>query len=386
MDVIETEGVPIKSWAPEIEEGALEQAEHLSELPFVYKWVVVMPDVHRGYGMPIGGVIATEAVVIPHAVGLDIGCGVRTWATGVGREAFAAERSNVLHDIQRSVPMGFRWHKGPQESPTGLFERAPSSAALAAEVDKARRQLGTLGGGNHFIEVQTDPEDRIWVTIHCGSRNVGKQMAEHYDRVAREMAPRIGSSVPQEWGLAYLPLERPEGREYLAVMGFCLDFARENRERIMGRVREVFARRFPDVSSDPDIDVHHNYAAVEEHFGREVVVHRKGAVRAVGTVVIPGSMGSATYVCRGLASPESFESCSHGAGRAMSRRAAVRQIPADRVMRQMRALDIELVKLKKRDVAEESVEAYKDIDAVMSAQSDLVEPVVRLTPVGVLKA
>ncbi|HET6498729.1 MAG TPA: RtcB family protein [Coriobacteriia bacterium] len=385
MDELATAGLPIKVWGSGIDDDALAQARNLARLPFAFRHVAVMPDAHVGYGMPIGGVLATFGQVIPHAVGLDIGCGVRGWNTNLPLAEFSRVRDIVLNDIQRSVPTGFEWHRTAQDDRTTLFDDVPDVAVLRAEVHKAVRQVGTLGGGNHFIEAQVDPNGTVWMMVHSGSRNLGKQMAEHYDRLAREENRASHSPVPAEWGLAHLAAGSGLGAEYLEVMGFCLRFARENRRLMADAARAAIERRLPGVSPGDDIDVHHNYAAVEEHFGERVVVHRKGAVRARGMVLVPGSMGTASYVCRGLANPESFESCSHGAGRAMGRKAAMRAFPRERVIRELQEAGIRVFKANKRDLSEEAPAAYKDIEDVMRHQSDLVEPLVRLRPIGVIK-
>ncbi len=181
-----------------------------------------MPDAHVGFGMPIGGVLAAEGQVIPHAVGLDIGCGMRAWRTNVLAAELMPLRDRILNDIQRSVPQGFEWHRTSQADRTDVFDDYPESSALAAEISKAERQIGTLGGGNHFIELQVDSAGVVWAMIHSGSRNVGKQMADHYDHLAREDNRQRGSSVPPEWGLAHLPVESEAGSEYLEVMNWCL--------------------------------------------------------------------------------------------------------------------------------------------------------------------
>lgn len=385
MYEINTEGVPVKVWGADIDEGALAQAGNLAMLPFAFRHVALMPDAHVGYGMPIGGVLAALGQVIPHAVGLDIGCGVRAWCTNIPHSEFAPGRDTVLNDVQRSIPTGFEWHKASQADRTDLFDEVPDVDALRAEVDKAMRQVGTLGGGNHFIEAQVDPDGVVWMMVHSGSRNLGKQMAEHYDRLAKDENCRSGSPVPPEWGLAHLATDSGLGEEYLEVMGFCLRFAKENRRLMAETVRGAIERRFPGVEMADETDIHHNYAAAEEHFGERVVVHRKGAVRAEGTVLVPGSMGTASYVCRGLANPESFLSCSHGAGRVMGRKAAMRAFPREQVIAELREAGVRIFKAKKHDLAEEAPAAYKDIEDVMRYQSDLVEPVVRLTPIGVLK-
>lgn len=385
MYELATAGLPVRVWGSDIDESALDQARNLARLPFAFGHVAVMPDAHVGYGMPIGGVLATLGQVIPHAVGLDIGCGVRGWNTNLPLAEFSKVRDIVLNDVQRSVPTGFEWHRSAQTDRTELFDDVPDVDALRAEMHKAVRQVGTLGGGNHFIEAQVDQDGIVWMMVHSGSRNLGKQMADHYDRLAREENRASDSPVPAEWGLAHLATDSELGAEYLEVMGFCLRFARENRRLMAESVRAAIERRLPGASHGADIDVHHNYAALEEHFGERVVVHRKGAVRAEGTVLIPGSMGTASYVCRGLANPESFESCSHGAGRVMGRKAAVRAFPREQVIRELDEAGVRLFKANKRDLSEEAPAAYKDIEDVMRHQSDLVEPFIRLRPIGVIK-
>lgn len=385
MHRIETDGVPILSWAAFIDEGTLEQAQHLAQLPFAHHHVALMADAHVGYGMPIGGVFAAVGEVLPHAVGLDIGCGVRAWSTNVPVKDALAVRDLVFSDVMRSIPAGREWHGRPQDDETGLFERVPNVPLVRAELDRARKQVGSLGGGNHFIELQQDEKGIAWVMVHSGSRNVGKQMAEHYDHVARADNVRRKSPVPPEWGLAHLALDSEEGAEYIDVMNWCLDFAKENRRRMSARIRAALERRLPQLDPGEELDIHHNYAVVETHFGAEVVVHRKGAIHAVGTVFVPGSMGTASYVGRGLANADSFESCSHGAGRAMGRREAKKALSVEHVALQLKEAGVRLYKQKKSDIAEEAPEAYKDIAEVMHLQKDLVEPLVRLTPVAVYK-
>jgi tRNA-splicing ligase RtcB len=382
---IDDEAVPILVWGEEPDEAALAQARNLANLPFAHHHVALMADAHVGYGMPIGGVLAARGEVIPHAVGLDIGCGVCAWRTGIPEASFSAARGEVLADVARSIPTGFSWHDGSQEDRTDLFDEVPDSKPLRRELHKAVRQVGTLGGGNHFIEFQRDDEDVVWAMLHSGSRNLGKQMAEHFDEVAKEES-RGRSDVPGQWGLAHLAVSSAAGAEYLAVMDFCLRFARESRRLMAESVRAALERRFPGAPAEAATDVHHNYAAVEKHFGSEVVVHRKGAVRASGRVVIPGSMGTASYVGEGLEDADSFVSCSHGAGRTMSRRRARKAFPVRDVYAEMREKDVVLRAGRKGDVAEEASGAYKDIDRVMDAQADLVRPTHRLEPLAVVKA
>lgn len=385
MQTIATQGVPLYVWGELIDEGTLAQSRNLAMLPFAVDHVALMPDAHVGYGMPIGGVLATDGQVIPHAVGLDIGCGVRAWSTGISLGTFRARRDAVLAAVQRAVPQGFEWHDDSQAEKTRLFERVPDVRALRAQLPRAEQQIGTLGGGNHFIELQADPSHVVWAMIHSGSRNVGKQMAEHYDALARAENSRTRSQVPAEWGLAHLPVDSGAGEEYLAVMNWCLEFAAENRRLMAEAVKGAVAREFPETAPGEELDVHHNYAAIERHMGRDVVVHRKGAVRAVGRVLVPGSMGTASYVAEGLANPASFASCSHGAGRALGRKAATRALSVREVEQELEAAGVRLLAASRRRIAEEAPAAYKDIEDVMRWQRDLVKPLIRLTPIGVVK-
>lgn len=385
MRTISGERLPIYSWARHLDEGTLEQARNLANLPFAFDHIALMPDAHVGYGMPIGGVLATVGQVIPHAVGLDIGCGMRAWRTGVPLAQMRDARDAILSELLRDVPTGFEWHAGSQAGLTDVFDRMPDVAVLRAERDKAARQIGSLGGGNHFIELQADEDGIVWVMVHSGSRNVGKQMGEHYARLARDENRRTSSPVPPQWGLAHLAIDSPAGEEYWAVMTWCMEFASENRRLMAERIKRTIARHLPEAHCEDEVAVHHNYAAIEEHAGERVVVHRKGAVRAVERVVVPGSMGTASYVGEGTANPASFASCSHGAGRAMGRKQALRSITREQVMADLAAGDVSLFKKKKSDVAEEAAQAYKDIEDVMALQADLVTPLVRLHPIGVVK-
>ncbi|MBE3589114.1 MAG: RtcB family protein [Thermoanaerobacteraceae bacterium] len=383
MREINTEKLPIKVWARLVEEEALEQARHLANHPHARFHIALMPDVHQGYGMPIGGVLATEGVIIPNAVGVDVGCGVRAVKTNQTVEDVRPKLRDILNQVQRSIPTGFNHHKKPRHSP--LFDRAPDVPVIREELENARYQLGTLGGGNHFIEIQRDDRDFIWIMLHSGSRNFGKKVADYYNRLAVNLNEKLGSPVPREWQLAFLPLDSREGQNYLAAMEYCLEFARENRRHMMNVILDICRSILPGFACGEQLDVHHNYAAMEKHFGRQVMVHRKGAVRAVGEVIVPGSMGSPSYICRGLAHPESFASCSHGAGRVMGRNEARRRIAVESVIKDMQSLGIELFKARKGDIAEECRQAYKNIDQVMEDQKNLVEMKIRLQPLGVVK-
>lgn len=374
--------VPIISWADDLDEDTTRQAINLANLPFAFSHICLMADAHVGYGMPIGGVLATEDYIIPNAVGVDIGCGVRAWCTRVEKERFLAARSDIMGGIYRLIPTGFNWHKKQQADK--IFERPPKSPIIRKQLERARYQLGTLGGGNHFIEAGFDDQGLVWLMVHSGSRNLGHQVATHYNKVAQKWSKKHLPSIPPGHQLACLNVNTAEGKEYIAAMRYCLDFARANREHMMQRILRVWNQYFSEAPM-PYVDVHHNYAAYEKHFNTCLWVHRKGAVRASGRVVVPGSMGTKSYIGLGLENPESFHSCSHGAGRVLGRRQAKRNISIQRVQRQLQAQNIELYKTKMRDVAEESPEAYKDIDVVMENQKDLVKIEVSLTPLGVIK-
>lgn len=392
MQVVASEKIPIKIWTDHIEEGALQQAKNLANLPFAFKWIAIMPDVHQGYGMPIGGVLATHGMVIPNAVGVDISCGVTAYKTGLHINEVKPFLRQILNQIQRDIPTGFKHQKIKQESK--IFKEAPLDLEIIAqEFEAAHYQLGTLGGGNHFLEIQRDTDDTVWIMLHSGSRNLGKKVADYYNRLAIKLNEEWEAPVPKEHQLAFLPLDTSWGQDYMQAMKFCMLFAKENRKLMLDRALRAFKKFVPgyrgleDGRSEEPIDVHHNYAAMENHYGQNVLVHRKGAVRArAGEIaIIPGSMGTPSYICRGRGNSLSFMSCSHGAGRAMSRTAARKKISVETVILEMRKKGIELFKARKSDVAEECHQAYKDIDTVMANQEDLVEIVTKLEPVGVLK-
>lgn len=379
MRTIVTEPIPIKLWLDQIEDGALDQARNLANLPFAFKWIAIMPDSHVGYGMPIGGVLATREVILPNAVGVDIGCGmraVRLSLTGVETETIKA----VMGQVRALIPVGFAHQSDVQE--WSGFDRAPDVPIVQQELHSARRQLGTLGGGNHFIEIQRGDDGHIWLMIHSGSRNFGLKTAEYYHRQAMDLCQRRQSHLPNR-DLSYLPMDTPEGREYFTAMNFCLDFARANRALMMRRLVEVF-RSGTGAAVEEEIDIHHNYAAFERHFGQEVLVHRKGATRATAglTGIIPGSMGTHSYIVEGLGNQESFESCSHGAGRRMGRKEATRTLRLEEEQRKMAGIVHGLRSAKDLD---EAPGAYKDIDTVMQNQQDLVKVRVRLSPLAVIK-
>ena len=386
---ITTEKRPIKLWLPELDPDTLQQAKNLANLPGIHSHIAIMPDAHVGYGMPIGGIAATEDIVIPNAVGVDIGCGmcaVKTSLDHIDRERL----KSILALIRQEVPLGFKHHKKAQ-SPARM-PKPPGGRTLrdlpmvSREYESARYQVGTLGGGNHFIEIQQDQEGNIWLMIHSGSRNIGYKVAGHYNRLAEERNRRRGMESPSQWQLAWLDMASEMGQLYLAEMQYCVDFALANRALMMERAIDAVQQCCAPVSFGEMINVAHNYAALEIHQGRKVLVHRKGATRAgrgeLG--IIPGSQGTASYIVKGLGNEESFSSCSHGAGRRLGRKQAQRQLDLHHEIAILEEQDILHGIRTKRDL-EEASGAYKDIEEVISRQQDLVTPVTTLRPLAVIK-
>ena len=402
MKIISSENIPIKMWLNDIESGALEQAKNLANLPFAFKHIAIMPDSHQGYGMPIGGVLATKNIIIPNAVGVDIGCGmcaVKTSLTempiellkkifGGSKEYHGGIRSYIpvgnkggSHKFKQSeelmpIPQDWKWELYP---------------IIRQEYDSARKQLGTLGGGNHFIEIQKGSDGYIWIMVHSGSRNLGYKVAKHYNIMAKKINEKWFSSVPKKSDLAFFPLNSEEGQDYLKEMNYCLEFAKANRYHMMNKIKEVIVETaekegLDKVIFDEIINIHHNYATIENHFGSNVVIHRKGATSArKGQLgIIPGSQGTKSYIVKGLGNPESFNSCSHGAGRTMSRTKAKNTLNLEEEIKKMNDKGI-LHSIRGKNQLDEASSAYKNIDVVMENQKDLVEIVVELTPLGVIK-
>ena len=394
--VISSEKIPVKLWLDDIEKGALAQAKNLANLPFAFKHIAIMPDAHQGYGMPIGGVMATKGVVVPNAVGVDIGCGmcaVKTSLTEIDTDTL----KKIMGEIRKVVPVGFKKHRKPQDETAmpreGSFEgkrAAEGKQVVWFEYDNALKSLGTLGGGNHFIEIQKGSDGHIWVMIHSGSRNLGFKVAKHYNDLANELNQKWHSTVPKEWGLAFLPLDSEEGQNYLREMQYCVDFALANRKLMMHEVEDIIAWETHDMCDgvtpdfEPMINIAHNYAAMENHFGENVMIHRKGATLArEGTIgIIPGSQGTKSYIVTGKGNKESFESCSHGAGRKMGRNVARKTLNLEEEQKKLEGIVHSIRSVKDLD---EASGAYKDISVVMKNQKDLVDVLVELTPLGVIK-
>ena len=403
--------LPVKSWCADCEEGAVKQAANLARHPALYHHVALMPDAHLGYGMPIGGVVAAENAVIPAAVGVDIGCGMIAAETDIPAERFAemSLRRAFQERLKERIPVGEGVsHKTAQD--WDGFEEYTANNGMRSDLWPTkldRMNLGTLGGGNHFIELQKttllrDPgsaaeggrhESKVWLMIHSGSRNLGKRIEEHYHRIASRLCTRFRVPLADP-DLAFLPIEEKDGHDYFTDMLFALRYAKENRRRMMEAMKETLLEFAPEANFPRTVDIHHNYAACEEHFGKKVFVHRKGATSAkldeIG--VIPGSMGTASYIVRGLGNPESFMSCSHGAGRRMSRAAASTTLTVEECDKAMDGIVCErwhkyrgFGKAKGRLDLSEAPQAYKDIEDVIASERDLVEPLVRLVPLASLK-
>lgn len=386
IKVISTEKLPIKLWLERLEDGAMEQARHLANLPFTFKHVAIMPDSHQGYGMPIGGVLATRDVIIPNAVGVDIGCGMCALQTNL-KEIDRPLLKNIVGRIHQLIPVGFDWHK--QQQPDVLMpdrKKYGELPIIQTHYKKARQQLGTLGGGNHFIEIQQGGDGNIWVMVHSGSRNLGKQVADHYNKLAIQLNQKRKSDIPKAWQLAFLPLDCNEACLYQDEMNYCVEFALANRKRMIEAIQSVIEDFFPGVDFQPIINIAHNFASYEKHFNQNVMVHRKGATQAgdgqMG--IIPGSQGANSYIIRGKGNPESFQSCSHGAGRKLGRKQAIRELNLQKEQHLLEQQGI-IHALKGKNSLDEAPGAYKDIAEVMENQQDLVDIVVELKPLAVIK-
>ena len=379
----------VKMWLTDIEESAREQVANLASLPFVYHHIALMPDCHTGMGMPIGGVLPTKDVVIPNAVGVDIGCGMRAVKTNVRAEMIEEDflRKIIMRGIRERIPLGMDHHEEPQDEkylPEGFD--IDKLQVVKNHFKSIHHQVGTLGGGNHFIELQRDGEGWLWIMIHSGSRNLGKQVGDFYNNRAKWFNELYYSRVAPEIMLPFLPLKTPEFTNYWNEMTYCIAFAKCNRSLMMERIEEVIADALPDVEFEPAIDIAHNYAAWENHFGHNCIVHRKGAVRArEGEVgIIPGSMGTSSYIVEGLGNPDSFMSSSHGAGRAMSRTQAIHTLNLEEEIKKMDAKGI-VHGLRNQSDLDEASSAYKDIDQVIALEADLVKIKTKLEPVAVIK-
>lgn len=374
--------VPLKIWVEsrdQVEDRALQQAVNLSKLPFVCCHVALMPDVHSGFGVPIGTVLATEQAIIPNAVGFDIGCGICVVRTDLCEGDLPRDHiKSILDRIRKVLPETL------SQSAAVLKEKlrqvVPKFDELMADSTSMSKAKGTLDSGNHFLELQKDPEDRLWIMIHAGAGSLSRQIGDFFYRTAADFCSDRTTELPSA-ELAYLPLDHPSGRDYLKAVNCCLESARENRMSVANVALEILGG-----ASVEQIDCQHNFAEREVHYGQAVWVHRKGAIRLGRGErgVIPGSMGCSSYIVRGKGNPESFLSCSHGAGKSANRNAA-NEITVDAVLDDLEKRGVEVSSDHLSELPKRSRYAYKDIERVMNLQSDLVEKEIQLTPIGVIR-
>ena len=386
--------VPIKTWLPtaEIEAGAMEQLVNAASHPEAALAVAAMPDTHVGFGVSIGCVLPTANAVLPNAVGVDIGCGMCAIDTGVPLDRERMDKAfwrAWSGQVSRNIPTGFGVHKHAQD--LGALDRPLQATALQPLIrEKAAFQLGTLGGGNHFLEAQVDERGIIWLMVHSGSRHTGLRIADHYNRLAIENT--VARKLATGKDLASLPLDDETGQDYLADMQWATDFALASRtkmvEGMLAQLHHVLttSRIAVDIGNPaPMINIHHNFASLEIHGGQEVMVHRKGATSAfAGQIgIIPGSMGARSYIVRGKGNPESLMSCSHGAGRRMSRNVARKTIDTNAFSASLAAAGT--FTKASQGYLDEAPAAYKDIETVIARQADLIEIVHTLTPIITVK-
>ncbi|MBB5084372.1 RtcB family protein [Nonomuraea endophytica] len=376
---------PIRMWAePEsVDPQAMQQLRNVANLEWVHG-VAVMPDVHHGKGATVGSVVAMKDAVSPAAVGVDIGCGMTAVKTSYKSSQLPDNLAYLRGKLERAVPVGFGHHKLPVDpdkvrglKTSGWEAFWKGFDELATQVrarrERAEVQMGTLGGGNHFLEVCADDEQYVWVVLHSGSRNIGKELAEHHIGVARGLSHNQGL-VDRD--LAVFLGSTPEMDAYRRDLFWAQDYARRNRAVMMGLVCDVLSRHLPDITYDQPISCHHNYVAEERYDGVDVLVTRKGAIRAgSGDLgIIPGSMATGTYIVKGLGNAAAFNSASHGAGRKMSRTKAKKTFTVKDLQEQTFGVECR----KDAGIVDEIPGAYKDLEAVMAAQTDLVQVVAHL--------
>lgn len=389
-------GSPLKMWTKNvlIEDVAIKQMQNVAMLPFIHKHVAAMPDCHLGKGATVGSVIPTKGAIIPAAVGVDIGCGMMAWKLTLTASQLPDNLAKIRSDIERAVPHGFVSTKGRARK--GGWEVVPNSVGTRwralddryrALIDKHPRishktpahQLGSLGTGNHFIEICLDESYAVWVMLHSGSRGPGNVIGQYFIELAKKDMMRHSVHLPDK-DLAYLSEGTEHFDDYIEALNWAQEYAWENRQAMMDAVLAVLRKHLPRFQiGDMAVNCHHNYAVQENHFGADVWVTRKGAVRArKGDLgIIPGSMGTGSFIVRGKGNADSFCSCSHGAGRAMSRSEAKRSI----TLKDHRAATEGIECRKDKAVIDESPAAYKDISTVIAAQQDLIEVVHQLRQV-----
>ena len=388
--------VPVKCWTAEIDDSARRQLQNCAQLPFIYRHIAAMPDVHYGMGATVGSVIPTEGAIIPAAVGVDIGCGMMAVRlAGARAEHLPDDLGQIRSEIEYAIPVGFGAHAPGSENTTAAARHYASfrwmeeehAGIFARRKDPAQRiiasQFGTLGGGNHFIEVCIDESGELWAMLHSGSRGIGNAIGQYFIELARKDMRTHFHNLPDR-DLAYFTEGTEHFHDYVGAVSWAQNYARDNRNEMMRRLLVVLRRHLPPFTErDEAINCHHNYVEQESHFGRNVWLTRKGAIRArEGDLgIIPGSMGARSFIVRGRGNPESFHSCAHGAGRKMGRKEAQRKFSRDDLVRQTEGVECR----KDSGVIDEIPGAYKDIDKVMANQSDLVEVVHTLKQVVCVK-
>jgi len=396
-------GAPIRAWVKGVpfEPEAEKQLRNAAQLPFIFRWIAAMPDVHMGIGATVGSVIPTKGAIIPAAVGVDIGCGMAAVRTSLVASDLPDDLKALRSAIEAAVPHGRTdrggrydigaWRDVPERNRAQWTSLEDGYKRIVARHQKVSRNahptahLGTLGTGNHFIEVCLDESDRVWIMLHSGSRGIGNRIGTYFIELAKKDMRHLITNLPDR-DLAYLEEGTEHFNEYVAAVGWAQNYARLNRQLMMDAVLEAVRSTpgFPSFTvTDEVVNCHHNYVSHETHFGEKVFVTRKGAVRAgLGDLgIIPGSMGARSYIVRGLGNPNSFMSCSHGAGRSMSRAEARRRF----TVADHEAATAGIECRKDVDVIDETPAAYKPIDAVMAAQKDLVEVVHTLHQVVCVK-
>jgi tRNA-splicing ligase RtcB len=391
-------GVPVKVWTPDLEPQARQQLENVSRLPIIHHHVAAMPDVHAGIGATVGTVIPTKGAIVPAAVGIDLGCGMNAVRLSLTANDLPASLGRIRSAIESAVPVGFDMHPGAKgaggrredkarEMRQGLARIVEKNPALEKMQKDFRetwvRQLGSLGGGNHFIEVCLDEEQGVWVMLHSGSRGIGNAIGRYFIERARREMERQDRKLPDR-DLAWLAEGTPLFEQYVEAVHWAQDYATRNRAEMMHAVLEAIRPHLPPFKVKGEvISCHHNYVARERHFGEDVLVTRKGAIRAgAGELgIIPGSMGAKSFIVRGKGNPESLCSCAHGAGRRMSRSEAKRRFTQADVQRQTAGIECR----KDAGVIDEIPGAYKPIEDVMANQSDLVDVVHTLRQVVCVK-
>jgi tRNA-splicing ligase RtcB len=362
---------PIKIWAKleSVESQALDQLKNIANLPFIYKHVAVMPDVHLGKGATVGSVIATEDAIIPAAVGVDIGCGMLAVKTNLTASDLPDDLKPIRNQIERDVPLGRNEHK--DEKFAENLDTSKLTVVDKLNESKVRKQIGTLGGGNHFIEICLDENQDVWIMLHSGSRNVGKTTAEIHIDKAKGLMKRYFVNLPDP-DLAFLTKESSEFKDYVNDLFWCQEYAKKNRQVMLKNVVDAIKKFVPQIELVGAVtSCHHNYVEIENHYGKNVFVTRKGAIRArTGDLgIIPGSMGTKSYIVEGKGNLESFTSASHGAGRKMSRSKATQVFTKEDLEKQTAGVECK----KDSSVIDEIPGAYKDIDQVIADQTELIE-------------